>query len=340
MARSVIFTVPLDPGDEMRVESRDARERADSRWRAEIVTHARSRAVRGALVAALLVPLAAGTASLAFAEGLWAGLVSLLAASATVAIGAAVAGAVGSNTRGGVARAAERLAAAGLSGAAVGIATAPAVVWAAASGDWNEAQVVPAIAVLMVVGVGCAWLGAAAAAVRAWGRPALAGAAAGALLVAAPLALFASLVPSTTTEDEIEVLAFHAAYADHSGVAVPAYFCETETAYATRTHTEAVAWIALASPLAWAVDAPSWTPAQLVAARDSVSTAQAWLRSTQIGPDDVAGHCFQATSLGVPTGVKEERMSRAHPVGATTALAFAGLAGLVAWATVSRRTRS
>ena len=103
-------------------------------------------------------------------------------------------------------------------------------------------------------------------------------------------------------------------------------------------HTETVAWIAFASPIAWAVDAAELSPASLANAADgSLAQAQAWTRSTRVGPDAFEGHCYQPTSLATPVAVTEARYEKAAALGTQVAVASALLMGALALGAVSRR---
>lgn len=328
MGQTVVFTVSLD-NDEVAIERTESRPPPRHPYRDAARSLVRDRRWRLAALAVLVAPLLAAGLTAAITGGAWATTALLIVAViATMASGAFAAGPAPAGTFD------ERLAhlvVTGLAGAGLAIAALPGVLWAARREGWGDAGIGPTLAVLALGGAAGAWLGMGIASRRPGSRGVLAVAVVAALTLA-PIGAYAALLPTTVVTDTVTAHTFTTTY---SG-ARPAYVCGNVEVQATRPHTEMIAWIAFASPAAWIVDAPEFSPSQLVAApAGSLANAQAWTRSTRVGPDSFEGHCYQSTSLGVPIAVREGRYNQVGPLGAQVAivaamaaLAFAAATGL------------
>jgi|GEM_PF-1532363 len=336
MGQTVVFTVSLDADHvdigqtQPRPPRRALRDAALTAWR--------DPHWRYAALAVLAVPaLAAGVTALV-TGGAWVTTVLLVAAAVvTMASGAWAAArpATGAVTA--------RLAAWLVSGAAglvLGLVSLPGVILAAVHEQWRGQAALATVTVLALTGAAGAWLGLSVASLvhqRLGPRPRGLAALAALALVLVPLALAAALLPQTRVDEQIVA---HTFTTDYVG-GMPAYICGSETVEVSRTHTENVAWMALVSPMAWVVDAPSFTVTELAFARQGTAAkAQAWVRSTRWGPDSFTGYCFQPTSLGPPTAVKEARYEGVTPVGARVAMSVAAVLGAAALGLTLRRRQS
>jgi hypothetical protein len=278
-----------------------------------------------------VVPAGAAAVTFAVTRGAWVSTALVIAAAVMTPTCAAWAGAA--RAQGERRLRAVWWAVTGASGALLALTSVPGVALVAAREGWEESQAVPTLAVLALSGAAGAWLGIALAnRQRAWPRVAAAALALAVVLV--PFAVSAALLPETVVTERIT---YHSFVATSVG-GRPAFICRDETIDATRRHTEDVAWIAMTSPVAWVVDAASFSPSALAGAPDgSLAQAQAWTRSTRVGPDSFVGYCYQSTSLGPPTAVKAQRYEKAEPVGARLATTTAALCGAIALLVVSRR---
>jgi len=328
MGQTVVFTVSLD-ADQVDIGQtqphpprRVLRDAAVTAWR--------DPHWRYAALAVLAVPALAAGVTAAITNGPWVTTAFLVAAAVvTMASGAWAAASPLKGTRD--ARLAGWLVA-GLCGGVLAMASVPGVALSAAHEQWRGQAAVATLAVLALIGAAGAWLGTLLAHVL---RPVAMCAALAVMLV--PLIAAAALTPATQATDEIVAYTF----TTDSVAGRPAYVCGSETVQVHRAHTEDVAWLALASPISWVVDAPSFTAHELAfAPHGTVAKAQAWARSTRVGPDAFTGYCFQPTSLGPPTAVKEARYENAGPVGATSAAVAAAGLGIAALALAVRRRQS
>ena len=330
MGQAVVFTVSLD-SDNVEIGQTQPRPPRHTLRRA-FAQAWRDRHWRLALLLVAVLPAVAAGVTAAITGGPWATTVFLVAAAvATMASGAWAAATPLSGARD--ARLAGWLVT-GLCGCALAVASVPGIWLIAAHEEWRGQAAAAVMAVLALIGAAGAWLGMVLAHVR---RPRFAAVCAALAVTLAPLALAAALLPTTRATDEIVAHTFTTDYV----AGRPAYVCGSETVEVTRGHTEEVAWLGLASPISWVVDAPSFTTHELAfAAQGTAAKAQGWTRSTRVGPDSFMGYCFQPTSLGPPTAVKEARYDGAGPVGATSASVAAAGLGLVALALALWRRQS
>ncbi|MGC4176133.1 hypothetical protein [Demequina sp.] len=329
MGQTVVFTVALDD-DNVAIERREPRPPRRT-FRDSANAALRDRHWHLALAACFVIPAVAAAVTFAITRGAWVTTAALVAAALVTPASGAWAGNRGLTGDWGARVAA--WAVTGLAGAALALASVPLVIVTALAEEWDESAAVPTLSVLAISGAGGAWFGLALGLrERAWNRAAAA--VATVVIALAPLGVAAALLPRTSVTEAISSYGFTATYAGNR----PAYLCSEETVQVTRQHSEDVAWIAFASPLAWVVDAPQFTAAQLAAAPDgTVAQAQAWTRSSRVGPDDFVGYCYKATSLGRPLAVQLARYETAGPIGATVAVAFVGLVGAIALYGASRR---
>lgn len=329
MGQTVVFTVSLD-ADDVAIEQTSERPPSHP-FRDAALSALRDKGWRIAALVVLLVPAAAAAVTFAITRGPWVTTAFLVTAALVTAPSAAWAGARA--VTGEWVNRAAAWTVAGVAGAIVALANIPGVALVARAETWKEDGAIPTLAVLSLAGVTGAWIGFLLANTRRAWSPIAAALVTGALALA-PIAACAALMQETTTTEQIVSYMFTTSY-DSSR---PAYVCGTEMADVTRKHTQDAAWIAFASPLAWVVDAASFTPHQLATADDgTLVQAQAWTRSTRVGPDAFQGYCYQPTSLGPPTAVLEARYHEAGPLGAKVAIASALVVGALALLTVSRR---
>ncbi len=329
MGQTTVFTVSLDADDVAidqfqedppRHHIRDAAIAAlrDPRWRL-------------AFVAVVIAPALVAGVTYAITGGEWVTTAFLVAAALVTPASGAWAGA--KLAQGERSARAATWAVTGIAGALLALASLPGVALAGGTEHWGEAGAVPTLSVLACTGAAGAWLGCALANLRRAWSP-IAAALATVFLTLAPIGVCAALLPSTTATDQ--VVSYNFAMVSNDGM--PVFVCGQEKVEATRRHTEAVAWIAFASPIAWAVDAADLPAANLAHAADgSLAQAQAWVRSSRLGPDAFEGHCYQPTSLATPVAVTEARYEKAAALGTTVALASAMLFGAFALVAVSRR---
>lgn len=328
MGQTVVFTVSTD-SDDVAIDSTEARPpRHPFRDAAGVAVRDR----RWHIAFALAFAVPALVAAIAFARtgGPWV-TTSLVAAAALVtpASGAWAAARRHDGPRG------PRAAVVGLAGALLALAQVPAIAWAARAEAWGESGLAPTLSVLALAGSAGALLGFALSLWRgrsgAWLAPLAAMA-----IALVPIGLYAALVPTATVTESITDLAFTPA----GDVGHPIFVCTEREVEATRSHTELIAWIAFGSPVAWAIDAAAFSVPQLANAGDgTLAQAQAWTRSTRVGPDSFTGHCYAPTSLGVPPAVREARYEGAAPLGVNVATA-ALIAAIAAAAFTSRQVRS
>jgi hypothetical protein len=332
MGQTVVFKVSLD-ADDVAIDEFEPRPPRPPRHdlRDAGLAALRDRHWQLAALLCLVVPAAVAAVTFAVTRGAWVGTALLVAAAVMTPTCAAWAGAA--RAQGERRLRAARWAVTGASGALLALASVPGVALAAAREGWAESQAVPTLAVLALSGAAGAWLGLALANRQpAW--PRIAAAALTLAMVFVPFAVATALLPETVVTEQIT---YHSFVATSVG-GRPAFICRDETIDATRRHTEDVAWIAMTSPVAWVVDAASFSPSALAGAPDgSLAQAQAWTRSTRVGPDGFVGYCYQATSLGTPTAVTAERYEKAGTIGARLATAAAALCGAIALFAVSRR---
>ena len=329
MGQTVVFTVSLD-ADDVAIEHVEPRP-PQNPFRDAAGAAIRDRAWRIAALLVLVLPAIAAAVAFAITRGPW--VTTTFLAAAALVTPASAAWAATRRVSGDAQARVAGWAVAGFAGAALAVPSVAGVVMVARAEQWNENGTGPTLAVLALSGAAGAWLGLALGNLRRAWHPVAAGTAA-VLLVLAPLAVCAALLPATASTDEVESYVFTTA----SGGSRPEFVCGLETVEATRRHTEAVAWIAFGSPLAWVVDAASHTPGDLARAADgSAAQVQAWTRSSRLGPDAFQGYCYQPTSLGPPTGVIEARYEAAGPLGAKSATGAVMLLGALALAAVSWR---
>jgi len=332
MGQTVVFKVSLDAGD-VAIDELEARppHPPSHHFRDAMAAALRDRHWRLALLVCVALPASAAAITFVVTRGHWVSTAFLVAAALVTPVAAAWAGA--RPTQGERRERAAWMAATGASGAALSLTSLVGVLLLGSREGWGEDQAIPTLAVLALAGSAGAWLGFALAnRQRRWRRGAAAATALAIVLV--PLGVSAALVPETQTTEQITYHSFVATYAGGH----PAFICKDQQVDVTRRHTEEVAWIAMMSPLAWVVDAPSFTPSALAdAAQGSLAQSQAWARSTRVGPDAFVGYCYQATSLGPPTAVKAERYAKSGPIGAQLAAASALLCAAAAAVTVIRR---
>jgi len=329
MGQTVVFTVSLDAGD-VAIEQNESRP-PQHPFRDALLAALRDRRWYLAALLALAAPLVAATVTFALTGGDWVTTAYLaVAALATPASGA---WAAARRTDGTWDERTAQLLAAALAGAALCVVHVPFVAWAARSEGWGEQGALPTLGVLALVGSAGACLGAALAARRVRGAAAVAVALTFAAALV-PLGLYAALLPTTSATETISAYTFTPDY----GSSRPLFICTTVPVEVTRLHTDDIAWIAMASPISWLVDAATFTPEELAKAADgSLAQAQAWVRSTRAGPDAFEGHCYAPTSLGVPPAVREARYATAAPLGAQVATVAAIVVAAFAFVAVSRR---
>jgi len=329
MGQTVVFTVSLDADD----VAIDSFEPSPPRHpvRDAALTALRDRNWRLAFLACLVVPTLAASGTFLITGGAWGSTVLLVAAALTTAVAAAWAGA--SPVRGVWDERAAGWLVVGAAGGLLALASVPGVLVAGRLEGWGESGTVPTLVVLALVGAASAWFGCAVSnGRRAW--PAPLAAVTVVAIALAPLAVVAAMIPQTTVTEQVTYHRFLPTYAGGR----PAYICSDEAVEVSRRHTDDVAWMAFASPLVWAVDAAAFSPTQLAAAADgTLAQAQAWTRSTRVGPDDFIGHCYQPTSLGTPVAVRTARYDKAPPLGAEAAAIAALLGGAFAGVRVIRR---
>jgi len=345
---TVVFTVPLDPDDDVDVSTRGTRGESAREFSQQLRTALVSRAWRGGLIAVLAASALGAVLAAVFAPR-WTDFAPLLAAVAALTVSAAVVGAgVGVAAPRDLARRSDRLSIALARTAAIIVAAVamtagavPALAWLARADAMREAQAVPVLVTMGGAAAVAALLGVAVGAWREWAKPLAAGGVAGLALVALPLLGFAAAMPLTATNDQVEALQFVAINVVEANETRPAYICATNTTTERRAHPERIAWLLSASPVVSVIDAPLYTPKDLAGATaGSAASAQAALRTARLAPSDVTGFCYQPTSLGVPNAVREARVSDPG-VGAATGLALEFAAfGALALVALSRRLRS
>jgi len=319
MGQTVVFTVSLDDGD-VAIEQNESRP-PQHPFRDALLAVVRDRRWYVAAAVAIGVPLLASAVTFVLTGGDW--VTTAYLAAAALATPASGAWAAARQTEGTWDERTAHLLAAALAGAALCVVHVPFVAWAARWEGWGEQGALPTLGVLALAGSAGACLGAALAARRVRGA---AGVAVAVILAAAvvPFGLYAALLPTTSVTDTISSYRFTPDYGSNR----PLFICTTVPVEVTRLHTNDIAWIAMASPISWLVDAATFTPKELAKAPDgSLAQTQAWVRSTRVGPDAFEGHCYAPTSLGVPTAVREARYAAAGPLGAQLAT-FAALAAM------------
>jgi hypothetical protein len=314
MGDTVVFTVPLDPDDDVQIQTRhdgpSLRDDFVAQWSA-VWSSVRWR-LWFAAVAVITLSIPVAFAVLQVEP--WFGPTVTAVAALLIA---GTAGALGASLRhdlppdspwtSRVGIVAARLAALIAAASLVIAAAAPALLWVTVREGLSESQSIQffvAFASLAFVSVS---LGAAVSSLRQWRRPRVAG-------VLAALAL--AILPLVTTVDEVPQNTFTTSVDIQDGRAMPTYYCRVEMVTEERVHTERTAWMLVTSPLVVVVDAPFNSPSQLAdAPPGSLVLVQAGLRSARLGPDPTSGHCFQATSLGPPPALKEQRYAQLEPVG-------------------------
>ena len=330
MGQTVVFTVPLDADGEVGIERTESREPPRHPFLDALRALLRDRHWRIAAALSLAAPATAALTTWMITGGAWATTAYLVAAGLVVPASAAWAGA--HRPAGSWDERAAQWTVTGLAGSALAMCVLPGVLVASRSelGDFLG----PTLATVALAGAAGAWLGMAVG-----GRLK---AAVWALAIAVvPLGLFAALLPSTEVTEQIESYDFVAGSEVRFGVRQPSFRCDVVLVEATRRHTEAITWIAFGSPATWVMDAASLSGEQFEAAPGgSVARAHAWMRSTQAGPDDFVGHCYQPTSLATPTSVKEARYEKQGSQGVQLAAASAILAGAAAFVIVALRRQS
>ena len=358
MGQTVVFTVPLDADGEVAIGRTESGRPPRHPFRRALRDGLANRGWRVAALVVLVAPIVAGAVTWLVTGGEWTATAALLTAALVLPAVAAGAAANGSRQGGAAERVAReldmaeadeaeptgdrlvRVTVVGGLGAALALATLPVAAWAIANEGWNETAAVPTLGVLALAGASGAWFGLALGTV--WRRGAAWPVASGAVVALSlvPLGLFAAAVPTTVSADQVDTYVFASRYQDSFTGPLPSYVCDTETVEIMRAHTDRVAWIAFGSPVAWAVDAATFSPAELaVAPNGTVAQAQAWTRSTRQGPDAFTGYCYRATSLGIPLSVRQARYEQASPMGATLALLTAvTTAGLAVFAVSRRRS--
>jgi len=324
MGQTTVFTVSLDSDDVAIGDVVDIPPRRPVRDALQDLSHNRQWAAAFAIAFAIPA-IAAGVA--AVLGGAWVTTTFLVAtALVTPASGAWAAAQQRTGDRD------RHLAAAfvaGLAGACLALASLPGLVWASRVEGLGDAGAGPTLLVLALTSAAAAWLG------SALGRHGIAAVAIVLGCAVLPLAAYGALLPSTNVTEPIEYLAFTPAY----DLGRPTFVCTRQEVTVTRNHTELIAWLATLSPLVWAVDASEFMPSSLAGADDgTLAQAQAWTRSTRVGPDDFMGHCYAPTSLGVPAAVREARYEKVPSLALTAAAASAMLAAVAAGFTSWRRS--
>jgi len=329
MGQTVVFTVSLD-ADDVAIDEVQPRPPRHP-FRDSAVIAFRDRSWRIAALVCALVPIAAIAVTWGLTGGAWVGTAALMTA---VLANLAMAAFASARRLGGLrSERAAWWAVTGLAGAALALASTPAVLVGGFFEGWSDSHIVPTLTVLALTGAAGAWWGLLLANVRRAWRPAYAAASAF-VLALVPIGITAAMLPSTMVTERVTYHEFLPTYA----AGHPAYICADQVVEVSRRHTELIAWVALGSPLAWVIDAATFSPKDLAEAADgSLAQAQAWTRSTRVGPDDFIGHCYQPTSLGTPVAVKYARYEQAPPRGAAVATAIATLAGAAALLLVTRR---
>lgn len=348
MGNKVIFTVPLDPDDDVAVSTRDSRGSFARDLSSQLRISLGSPAWRLGALAVVGASAVGWIIALAVAEG-WTRLAPLAGAVSALAVASAVLGAgvidtvaePGSPRSARMSTAAARSLAIALAAAAMAIGALPALVWLALGGEIGEAQVVPLVSAILASASVAGLAGTAVVALRRWENTTAVAALTGAALIVAPIAGFWVAVPLTARADELESLQFVAINVEQDGVTRPAFVCRTEYSTRLRSHPERVAWLLSASPLVAVADAPLYSIADYERpASGSVAAVQAVLRSLRTAPSNVVGFCYQPTSLGVPNAVREARIAQ-RSADAPPALVIALVASAAAaLASVTRRLRS
>jgi len=347
MGHTVVFTVPLDPDDDVGIATVGSRPGWRDHFLAQWAQLSPARRWRLAVLVVALSPIIAGSAQRIRGVPTWFGTVvvgvaALAALVACGALGASIARVMPDDAqlRDRLGIAAARLSALWVGGAALTVATGPAVAWAAFHEQQTESQVTPLVVTLLVVDCAAVAMGAAVSVVRLWRHPLAVGAASAVVLALAPVALFVAAVPAVSTTDSVVRYAFTTGVRDTGGLSLPAYQCGKETVVRYRAHTERSAWLLMISPLAAIADAPVTTASELANAEPgSLALVQAGLRSTRVGPDAFSGYCYQPTSLGVPNAVREARYQRVESIGLAVALGELAAFAFAALVVVSRRRR-
>lgn len=348
MGSKVIFTVPLDPDDDIVVASQASRGNFAREFTAHVRASFASTAWRLGALAVAGASALGWIAALSVAH-IWISLAPAAAAVAALAVASAVLGGrvdldapePGMIRTSRMSTAGARTLAIALASAAMAIGAVPSLVWLAIRGELGEAQVVPLVSAILASAAVAGMCGVAVAGWRAWERPTVAAALTGMALVLLPILGFWAAVPFTARADDLETLQFVAINVEQNGVTRPAFVCRTEYSTRLRSHPERVAWLLSASPVVAVADAPLYSAADFERPPPgSVASVQAVLRSLRTAPGNVVGFCYQPTSLGVPNAVREARIAQRGAEAPPVLIASLVASAALALVSVTRRLRS